>query len=45
MQATDEGQKAADAQVVLSQGIQDISNSLVEDFKLNDVLRSHGLAT
>ncbi|HRP65412.1 MAG TPA: HDOD domain-containing protein [Thauera sp.] len=39
VQATEEGQKAADAQVVLSQGIQDISNSLVEDFKLNDVLR------
>ncbi|MDO9599376.1 MAG: HDOD domain-containing protein [Azoarcus sp.] len=34
-----EGQKAADAEGVLSAGIQDISNTLVEDFKLNDVLR------
>ncbi|ENO88888.1 HDOD domain-containing protein [Thauera linaloolentis] len=33
------GQKPADAQAVLSSGIQDISNTLVEDFKLNDVLR------
>lgn len=38
-QATEEGRKAADAQAVLSAGIQDISNTLVEDFKLNDVLR------
>ena len=34
-----EGQRAADPQAVLSAGIQDISNSLVEDFRLNDVLR------
>lgn len=34
-----EGQKAADAEAVLSAGIQDISNTLVEEFKLNDVLR------
>lgn len=34
-----EGQKAADAEGVLSAGIQDISNTLVEDYKLNDVLR------
>jgi HD-like signal output (HDOD) protein len=30
---------AADAQAVLAAGIQDISNALVEDFSLNDVLR------
>lgn len=29
----------ADAQSILSAGIQDISNSLVEDFALNDILR------
>ena len=29
----------ADAQTILSAGIQDISNTLVEDFKLNDILR------
>ncbi len=34
-----EGQRAADPQAVLSAGIQDISNTLVEDFRLNDVLR------
>lgn len=34
-----EGSKAADTEAVLSAGIQDISNTLVEDFKLNDVLR------
>lgn len=34
-----EGQKAADAQAILAAGIQDISNSLVEGFKLNDILR------
>ena len=34
-----EGQKAADAQAVLTAGIQDISNTLVSDFKLNDILR------
>ena len=28
-----------DAQAVLTAGIQDISNSLVDDFKLNDILR------
>jgi serine/threonine protein kinase len=39
IEAPPEGQKAADAQAVLSSGIQDISNTLVEDFKLNDVLR------
>ena len=39
VEAPPAGQKAADAQAVLSSGIQDISNSLVEDFKLNDVLR------
>ena len=34
------GEKAADAtEAVLLAGIQDISNTLVEDFKLNDVLR------
>lgn len=34
-----EGQKAADAQALLTAGIQDISNTLVSDFKLNDILR------
>ncbi len=34
-----EGHKAEDAQAVLTSGIQDISNTLVEEFKLNDVLR------
>lgn len=34
-----EGQKANDAQAVLTAGIQDISNTLVEGFKLNEVLR------
>ena len=34
-----QGHKAPDAQALLSSGIQDISNTLVEDFKLNDVLR------
>ncbi|HET6718723.1 MAG TPA: HDOD domain-containing protein, partial [Rhodocyclaceae bacterium] len=29
----------ADAQSILAAGIQDISNTLVEDFKLNDILR------
>ncbi|WP_297360732.1 serine/threonine protein kinase [Thauera sp.] len=33
------GNKAADPQAVLSAGIQDISNTLVEEFRLNDVLR------
>lgn len=35
----EEGRKAADAQAVLTAGIQDISNTLVEEFKLNDILR------
>lgn len=35
----EEGQKSADAQAILTAGIQDISNSLVEGFKLNDILR------
>lgn len=39
VEVSPEGHKAADAQAVLSSGIQDISNTLVEDFKLNDVLR------
>lgn len=39
IEAPPAGQKAADAQAVLSSGIQDISNSLVEDFRLNDLLR------
>ncbi len=34
-----EGQRAVDVQAVLTAGIQDISNTLVESFKLNDVLR------
>lgn len=33
------GQKAVDAQSVLTAGIQDISNTLVSDYKLNDILR------
>ncbi len=33
------GGPSADAQAVLTAGIQDISNSLVDDFALNDVLR------
>lgn len=35
----EEGRKSADAQEILTAGIQDISNSLVEGFKLNDILR------
>src|SRR5574343_654704 len=35
----DEAQPAVDAQAVLTAGIQDISNTLVEGFKLNDILR------
>ena len=35
----DEAAPAADAQSILAAGIQDISNSLVEDFSLNDILR------
>jgi eukaryotic-like serine/threonine-protein kinase len=31
--------EAADAQAILTAGIQDISNTLVEGFKLNDILR------
>jgi len=34
-----DGASGADVQAVLAAGIQDISNSLVEDFKLNDILR------
>lgn len=34
-----EGYKAVDAQSVLTAGIQDISNTLVSDYKLNDILR------
>lgn len=33
------GAKAEDAQAVLTAGIQDISNTLVDGFKLNDILR------
>ncbi len=33
------GVEAVDAQAVLAAGIQDISNTLVDDFKLNDILR------
>lgn len=33
------GQPAVDAQAILTAGIQDISNTLVEGFKLNDILR------
>ncbi|HEY5761887.1 MAG TPA: HDOD domain-containing protein, partial [Rhodocyclaceae bacterium] len=35
----DNGLMPVDAQSVLAAGIQDLSNTLVEDFKLNDVLR------
>lgn len=35
----EEGKKSADAQEILTAGIQDISNSLVEGVKLNDILR------
>ena len=38
VEITDQG-VPEDAQAVLSAGIQDISNSLVEDFALNDILR------
>ncbi len=38
-EAVAEGHKAEDAQAVLTSGIQDISNTLVEEFRLNDVLR------
>jgi HD-like signal output (HDOD) protein len=34
-----EGEEAVDAQSVLTAGIQDISNTLVDGFKLNDILR------
>jgi len=33
------GQPVVDAQAILTAGIQDISNTLVEGFKLNDILR------
>lgn len=36
---TDSGAASVDAQAVLTAGIQDISNTLVEGFKLNDILR------
>lgn len=35
----DNGVKANDTQAVLAAGIQDISNTMVDDFKLNDILR------
>ena len=35
----EEADQIADSEVILMAGIQDISNTLVEDFKLNDVLR------
>ncbi|HRQ48014.1 MAG TPA: HDOD domain-containing protein [Rhodocyclaceae bacterium] len=35
----DGGVKAIDPQAVLTAGIQDISNTMVDDFRLNDVLR------
>lgn len=35
----EEGEKANDAEAVLTAGIQDITNTLVEGFKLNDILR------
>jgi len=37
--ANGDGGPVADAQSVLTAGIQDISNTLVEDFQLNDILR------
>jgi serine/threonine protein kinase len=36
---TGDGSACVDAQAVLTAGIQDISNTLVEGFKLNDILR------
>jgi serine/threonine protein kinase len=38
-QAAGEGVEEVDGQSILAAGIQDISNTLVEDFKLNDILR------
>jgi eukaryotic-like serine/threonine-protein kinase len=35
----DEAQPTVDAQSILAAGIQDISNTLIEGFKLNDILR------
>ncbi|MFZ2267342.1 MAG: HDOD domain-containing protein [Azonexus sp.] len=35
----DEAEPEVDAQAILTAGIQDISNSLVDSFKLNDILR------
>lgn len=35
----DEAQPTVDAQSILTAGIQDISNTLIEGFKLNDILR------
>lgn len=37
--AIPEGEASVDAQSILAAGIQDISNSLVDDFALNDILR------
>ena len=37
--AGDDGERQVDAQSVLTAGIQDISNTLVDGFKLNDILR------
>jgi hypothetical protein len=34
-----DGAEVVDAQAILTAGIQDISNTLVDDFKLNDILR------
>ncbi|WP_294996414.1 serine/threonine protein kinase [Sulfuritalea sp.] len=38
-QAGGDGAEEVDGQSILAAGIQDISNTLVEDFKLNDILR------
>lgn len=38
-QSGDDGEPQVDAQSVLTAGIQDISNTLVDGFKLNDILR------
>ncbi|HEX6736586.1 MAG TPA: GAF domain-containing protein, partial [Azonexus sp.] len=35
----DDGERQIDAQAVLTAGIQDISNTLVDGYKLNDILR------
>ena len=36
---SEDGVRTQDAQAVLAAGIQDISNTMVDDFKLNDILR------